>query len=608
MGHYKTDATRAEVTPSEWLGVGSQIGSLANEWAERSDIVAYVGPGAGGPAPACFIPASAEIEVNVDVAFGYGVEPDEIDLTTRRGRYEFPRAIGAVYHEACHARFSQWDMKAAYAALAKDEYEALMLLEEGRIEAWGLAKRSKMHPFLESCALEIVVADAEEQFAGMSDTQGAATLVGLVWARVDAGILRLDDVRKVTDLIDDYLGLGIVAKLREIAQEFQEFGNHYDLSEVYPLAQEWARIVREVAEEKGDAQPESGEGESGEGSEGEGESGEGSGMSKIIEKMLDALSDAADSVAISNADALDDAETTEKYEEVVKDKADKAKEVKKAKDTAAKVFASGTGVGYGSSHSRILTKRAPNADERRAANVIATMLEKAKYRDRDVTEIASVMPPGRLRARAMVQGAAMRERGIRTQPEAWRRKVRKHTDEPTLNVGVMVDISGSMSTAMEPMAVTAYVMSEAVQRVQGKAAMVYYGNSVFPTLRVGERMSEVRIYDAPDGTEKFDEAFRSIDGTMNLLHGSGARLLVIVSDGVYTHDESNAAKRWMRRCAEEGVAVVWLPFDHGVMAKDVGGEHSVVLGGRFSPTDAAQKIGQACAEALTRTATRRVAA
>jgi hypothetical protein len=600
MGHYKIDATRAEATPSEWLKVGAQIGSLANEWAERSDIVAYVGPGAGGPAPACFIPASAEIEVNVDVAFGYGVEPEDIDLMTRAGRYEFPRAIGAVYHEACHARFSQWDMKAAFDALEKDEYEALVLLEESRIEAQGLAKRPKMHPFLQACALEIVVADADETFAGKSNTQGAATLVGLVWARVDAGILRIDDVREVTDLIDDYLGLDVVARLREIAQDFQSHTNHYDLSEVYPLAKEWAEIVREVAEEKGDLEPESGDG-----GEGEGEgSGSGSGGS-IIKEMLDALADAADAVAISSADDLDDAELSEKYEEIVKEKADKAKEVKDAKAMSGKVFGSGTGEGETrGSHSVLIEKRAPLPEERVAANIVAAMLEKAKYRDRDVTEIASVLPPGRLRARAVVQGAAMRERGVMQQPEAWRRKVRKQTDEPTLNVGVLVDISGSMGSAMLPMATTAYVLSEAVRRVQGRAAMVYYGNDVFPTLRAGEHLSEVKVYTAPDGTEKFDEAFRAVDGALNLLHGGGARLLVVVSDGVYTSEQSAKAKRWMRRCAEEGVAVVWLPFDHGVMAKDVGGEHSVVLGGAFSPTDAAQKIGQACADAITRTANR----
>ena len=600
MGHYKIDATRAEATPTEWLSVGAQIGSLANEWAERNDIVAYVGPGAGGPAPACFIPASAEIEVNVDVAFGYGVEPYEIDLMTRRGRYEFPRAVGAVYHEACHARFSQWDMKAAFGAMQRDEYDALVLLEESRIEAQGLAKRPKMHPFLQACALEIVVADAEETFAGMSNTQGAATLVGLVWARVDAGILRLDDVREVTDLIDDYLGLDVVARLREIAQEFQAHANHYDLSAVYPLAKEWAEIVRETAEEKGDLEPESGDG-----GEGDGE-GEGSGSGgTMIKELLDALAEAADAVAVSSADDLDDAELSEKYEEIVKEKADKAKEVKDSKAMSGKVFGSGTGAGdTRGSHSMLIEKRAPLAEERRAANIVATMLEKAKYRDRDVTEIASVLPPGRLRARAVVQGAAMRERGVMQQPEAWRRKVRKQTDEPTLNVGVLVDISGSMGSAMQPMATTAYVLSEAVRRVQGRAAMVYYGNDVFPTLRAGEHLSEVKVYTAPDGTEKFDEAFRAVDGALNLLHGGGARLLVIVSDGVYTSEQSAKAKRWMRRCAEEGVAVVWLPFDHGVMAKDIGGEHSVVLGGAFSPTDAAQKIGQACADAITRTANR----
>jgi hypothetical protein len=594
MGHYKTDATRAEATPMEWLSVGAQIGNLANSWSGRSDIVAYVGPGAGGPAPACFIPASAEIEVNVDAAFGYAVEPSDIDLTTRSGRYEFPRAIGAIYHEACHARFSLWDIKAAFDSLEKDEFEALMLLEEGRIEAMGLRAIPKMRPFLQACALEIVVADAAEQFEGMSNTQGAATLVGLVWARVDAGILRLDDVMEVTNLIDDYLGLDVVTRLREIAQEVQSHENHLDLSAIYHLAREWAALVRDVAEEKGDLEPEGGEG---------GEGGEDSGMSKMLSDLLEALEDAADAVAISNSDALEDAELSEKYEEIVKEKADKAKEVKDSKAVSGKVFGSGTGAGsFGKSHSRIMEKRVPKSSERVAANIVATMLEKAKYRDRDVAQVGSVLPPGRLRARAMVQGAALRERGVMQQPEAWRRKVRKQTDEPTLNVGVMVDISGSMGGAMEPMAVAAYVMSEAVRRVQGRVAMVYYGNDVFPTLRAGEHLDEVRIYTAPDGTEKFDKAFQAIDGTLNLLHGNGARLLVVVSDGVYTVEESRAAKRWMRRCAEEGVAVVWLPFDHGGMAKDIAGEHGVVLGGSFSPTDAAAMIGKACADAITRTA------
>ena len=603
MAHYKVGETRAEATDPKWLPVGRQIGVLTNMWADRSDIVAYVGPGAGGPAPACFIPATAEVEVNVDVAFGFGVEPEDIHLDTRAGRYEFPKATGAIAHEAFHAKHSLWNMKAANDALAKDEYEALILLEESRIESRGAKAMPRMLPFLRACAMEIVIADAAESFASMSNTQAAAQLVGLVWARVDVGILHLRDVADVTDLVDDYLGLDVVARLREIAQEVQAHTNDYNVDDLYPLAKEWAALVRDVAEEKGDVAPEPGKGESGEGE------GEGSGMSEFIKEMMDALGEAADNVAVSVSDDLDDAETAEKYEDIVSERAEKAKEIKSSGDAAAKVFGKGTAViDFGKSHSALMDRRAPRSDERVAMVQVATMLEKAKYRERDLTVVRSEIPGGRLRTRAIVEREALRSKGVMTKVEPFERKVRRQTYEPTLTVGVMVDISGSMGSAMQPMATTAYVMAAAAHRVQGKAAMVYYGNDVFPTLRVGERMDEVRIYTAPDGTEKFDKAFQAVDGTLNLLHGDGARLLVIVSDGCYTGEETRAAKRWMRRCEEQGVAVVWLPFDHGAMAKEVGGKHSVVLGGAFAPTDAAQKIGQACADALTRTAMKRMAA
>lgn len=597
--HYKTEATKAESTPHEWLPIGKQIGELANAWSGRDDIVAYVGPGAGGPAPACFIPASAEVEVNVDVAFGYGVEPEDVRLNTRSGRYEFPKAVGAIFHEASHARHTAWDMKAAFDALEKDEYEALMLLEEGRIEKRGMDRFPKMRPFLRACAMEIVISDAAEGFAAMSNTQAAAQLVGLVWARVDAGILHLADVADVTDLVDDYLGLDVVTRLREIASEFQAYSNDRNVEPAYDLAREWAAIVRDVADEKGDSPAESGE--PGMGGAGEGEKG----ASEFVKALMDAMDEAAENTAVSASDDLDDAEMGEKYEEVVSERAEKAREIKSAENAASKVFGKGTAIiDFGHSRSSLIEKRAPRSDERVAMVQVATMLEKAKYRERDLTVVRSEVPGGRLRTRAMVQGAALKAKGVVAKVEPFERKVRKQTEEPTLTVGVLVDISGSMGGAMQPMATTAYVMAAAAHRVQGKAAMVYYGNDVFPTLRPGDRADEVRVYSAPDGTEKFDDAFRALDGSLNLLHGSGARLLVVVSDGEYTPQETTAAKRWMRRCHEEGVAVVWLPFDHGYGAKGIAGEHGTVLAGSFSPVDAATKIGKACADALTRVGAR----
>jgi hypothetical protein len=207
----------------------------------------------------------------------------------------------------------------------------------------------------------------------------------------------------------------------------------------------------------------------------------------------------------------------------------------------------------------------------------------------------------------MVQGAALKSKGVMTQVEPWRRTVRKHTDDPTLTIGVMVDISGSMSDAMEPMAVSAWVLSEAVRRVQGRAAMVYYGQGVFPVLKPGQHLDKVNVYSAADGTERFDQAFKALDGSLNLLSGDGARMLVVVSDGCYVHAETQAAKRWLNECAKAGVAVTWIDFDNrGYEAQRIlSGTGAGYVNARMTGVDAtslSQNIGKVAAQALTGTA------
>ena len=201
MAHIKMSETRAEATPKEWLGVGRDIGKLANKWSLRDDLVAYVGPGAGGPAPACYNPNTAEIEVNVDVAFGKEISPLEIgDISNRSTQYEFPKATGAIIHEAFHARFSSWSMPKAYEELEKDEYKALILLEESRIEYQGVISIPKARTFLRSCAMEIVIGDTKDM-ENETQTQSLTNLVGLVHARIDAGILDEYEVKDVTTII-----------------------------------------------------------------------------------------------------------------------------------------------------------------------------------------------------------------------------------------------------------------------------------------------------------------------------------------------------------------------------------------------------------------------
>jgi hypothetical protein len=600
MGHIKyRSTTRAEATPVEWLSVGAQIGQLANIWAARGDLIAYVGPGAGGAAPACYTPATAEVEINVDVAFGRGATPADIgDLRDRDNQYMWPKAAGAIFHEALHARFSTWNMESAFNDLEPAEFRALVLLEEGRIEANGTRLFPENAGFLRSCALEIVLADIAEQPIEDSDSRVAAQLAALTMARVDAGVLDESDVAMLADVIVAKLGVERVRALRDLWLAAQEYSRHNDITGLYDVAREWVRIVEEAAKENGE--PEASE-ESGMATPG----GEGSGASaEFTKSVMEALSEAAENATIGSFEQLSEQQTSEEWESIAKDRSSAAKQESEHKSVADDVFGQGTGpMPDTDTRSRLSERRQPTGPERAAAVKIANMLEKAKYRDRDETEIHSIVPPGRLRTRAMVQGAALKSKGVMAQVEPWRRTVRKHVDDPTLTIGVMVDISGSMGDAMQPMATTAWVMSEAVRRVQGRSAMVYYGQDVFPTLKPGQHLTEVNVYTAPDGTEKFNKAFKALDGSLNLLNGTGARLLVIVSDGCYVDKESQAARKWLAACQAAGVGVLWMPFDGRDRGRTAirltAGTSAVVLTDTMDPAAAATEIGTAAARALT---------
>ena len=588
MGHIKVSATRAEQTPAEWLPVGAKIGSLVNAWAGRSDIVAYVGPGAGGPTPACFNPPLAEVEVNVDIAFGKGISPEMIgDLQDRDTLYDWPKASGAIFHEALHARYSRMDLPKANEALTPSEFAAFMSLEETRIERLGVTNFPANRVFLRACALDIVLHDINENIEKADSIRSVANIAALVSARVDAGTLDADDAVGINAVVIDFLGADTFTKLQSVWRRFQAIENVINTLPLYDLAREWDQILRDLAKERGedidmpsDAQV----------------------MAAIIAEVIKEIEDAMDMIDIAVADDVQDQQQAEEWKQEADTRANAARQDREHKKVADEVFKKTAELNGHGSGSSLREVRMPTAAERAAAVKIARMLEKAKYRERDEREIQSILPPGRLRTRAIVQNAAYKAQGSMTLAEPWRRTVRKHTDDPTLNIGVMVDISGSMGNAMQPMAVTAWAMSEAARRVQARAAMVYYGQDVFPTLKPGQHLDQVNVYTAPDGTEKFDRAFKALDGGLNLLHGTGARLLVVVSDGCYTPQETERARHWVKECDRNGVAVLWLPFAaeyNTHYAKDITRDtNAVLLADVRDPADAAVRIGTAAASAL----------
>lgn len=185
--------------------------------------------------------------------------------------------------------------------------------------------------------------------------------------------------------------------------------------------------------------------------------------------------------------------------------------------------------------------------------------------------------------------------------EPWRAKRRISVDDPQLTVGVMVDISGSMGDAMEPMASAAWIISEAVKRVDGRFAMVYYGNSVFPVVRPGQHLDRVRVYTAPDGTEKYTTAFTALDGVLNLRRGSGPRLLFVVSDMIYTSTERDSSYKTLEAAQKDGVATTILDLAEGVLnAREYISRGVTIIRAGRTPEAAAVEIGRLATDALRR--------
>ena len=618
MSHHTLNSRPVGRVDYAWLGVNASVGKLVNQWSLRQDLVVALAEVTTIGAPACFNPASAEIEVSIPKAFGVGVSPDQVgEMTLRKNQLKHAVGAGAIYHEALHARVSRWSLESASKELTPREFRFLNAMEESRIEYWGCVFLPKNRSLLRACAIEIVMDELDEQAKNISKVDAAAFLSLLTLARVDAGVLDARDiVDSVHEIITEVLSDEVVAKLREVWKDFQTHDDHANALPLYDLTREFLKILDERKEETGEEEgQEPGEGDcSKPGGEPGTETGKGEptpeqvqDFKDFIEKVKEAVKENQEAVNVSNQTELDDEIEVEERKEEVEAHNESKKQRDERKDLADKVFnqddAVGSHVSGEKTRSRLIDTRLPSGDELASANRIANALRKAKYRERSQTRIASIVPPGRLRSRAFIQGQAQKARGINAPVEAWRTTKRKTTEDPTLNVGIIVDISGSMKSAMTPMAITAWVMSDAVRRVQGKCAMVYCGQDVFATLKPGQRLSKVSTYTASDSTEEFDKAFKALDGAMNLTHADGAKLLVVVSDGHYRPDQKVHASKLLKDADKNGVAILWLTFDGKVsepseLLKGTAGK-VVDLKSTESPTTASAIIGDAAAKALS---------
>lgn len=585
----------------EWLRVSGQATNLANTTARVDDLIVEVSPGNGKGHPAFFDPKTYTINVDPTIC-AEGVHPAKINLSTESGRMTHPHFTGAVKHEASHRAYTQWEIPQEPAM--RRVAQAALLLEEPRHEGFTVRANPIERTYFAACFATIVARSTE-----INGPWDAATMVGLAMGRVLAGVLLPSEVEGLEPVLRETLGDDRYDALLAIVGEAVANDRHDDTEAMLDLARRFLAAF-DAGEPEGSDE---GQGESVKGMCGHsaptgsgdsddsdstdsgdnGDSTDGSSDSGDSDKADGPLAETMRNIAKEISDKIDrNAEQQAAAAAAAERRAQQQKEAsqqKTVKQKAEKVFRPGA-------HAKALIgRRNPAPKERGAAGALAKALGKARHREMHTVTRDSATPGGRLRGNVAVRAAAERARGAMVTAEPWRRKVHLRAEQPPLSVGIMCDVSGSMSAFTSPIASAAWIVANAVQRVDGTSATVLYDEAVQPVVRPGERPDQVQEFTANGYTEDFVGAVQALDGALGWSGATGgARVLVIVSDGIYTSDQWANGQKEIDRLIRNGVTVLWL----GMQAMSDRPMRGAAYVATPDPVTAIDRIGKTLVSAL----------
>jgi hypothetical protein len=512
-----------------WLAFSAKMTAQVPAIADRADLTVTVAPGAGRGAPACFLPATAEIEVNGD---HLGVDPATANPASPADRERYPALWGATVHECAHAAHSRWrapeGTSAAWSAAAT-------ALEESRIEARQITRRPADRAWLRASTCQIVIRDFAAAATPPASPAEAGSAAALILARGDAGILEPAETGPVERAVAAAIGADKLARLRQVWREAHATADT-DAKAMVRLGRRWCRILGitpdQPAPKADPAQP-----------------GQGA-----PSPVAEAVGEAAAAVAAASAAEFVPPIMFPAGQAEAREAENSAR--RQAGTAASQVFARDPADGSGGTSG---ITREPTGEEQAAAQRLARALREASAGGRAQTTIASATPPGRLRMRQVVAADAQRAAGALPTARPFTRVQRRRVPAPPLAVGIACDVSGSMSSYAGPVASTAWILARATASLPAaRTATVTYGRRVRPVTWPGAVPAKVSEFTATDRYEDFTTAVAALDGALGLASPGASRILVIVSDGRYKGTQHADGQKLITRLAASGCQVIWI--------------------------------------------------
>lgn len=244
--------------------------------------------------------------------------------------------------------------------------------------------------------------------------------------------------------------------------------------------------------------------------------------------------------------------------QTAQDRADKARLVRDAETAADKADDAALarmGAGSGRHKAPHITGWVqPSAQDRLLGAHMAKALDMARWHEPTVVHSPRALPPGKLRVRAAIAADARRVSGDPTMPADLFRATRRRVAPPTkLTVGLLLDVSGSMSWASPLAGGFAWAFSNAAHRLDARFAAISWGSSEQWICKPGTSLSRKPVFPCIDNTT-LTPAVRAITAALDLTKPGSARVLFVVTDGVLS--DLAAAETALGRLDREGCRIM----------------------------------------------------
>ncbi len=456
--------------------------------------------------------------------------PDVADPRRAGHKKIVPTGYGLLVHGCAHAAHSLWTAPPGTAPILTEVAE---MLEESRAEGRQRGRRRTDRRWLRHMTNTVVHPGA----APVDDHWHAGVLAALLLARVDARILTSKDVRGIRAAVTAVIGRLILRRLREVWRQAHTVDDT-DATTMIELARRWCEILG-IDPDQHQLVP---------------IADDGLFAGRLDQALIDFL---AATVRLTPSD----------YRARILDLRHRPPAT--------------------------WTHTAPTAAQQEAARHLAARIARARTRNPEIIRRGAVLPPGRLRTRHAIAADAQIAAGHTPTAQPWQHRTVAPPPKPTVRLGILADLSGSMHSYAAELSSAAWIFAHAARRGQAITTTIGFGDRT--TLLIPPHARPQQVLHMPaDGfsTATFCEATKLADQLLDLRHGRSLRMLAVVSDGQL--DNKQTGQKLITTLHRAGCAVLWLH------PKDLAShtfEHTTTIT-VADPVDAVARIADAAVTAI----------